>query len=47
MKSLVLGWQTGAFANNGLVLFTTGTATADAAYASPRMVPWLTARSSM
>ena len=34
VKSLVLGWQTGAFANNGLVLLTTGTATGDAAYAS-------------
>ncbi len=34
VKSLVLGWQTGTFANNGLVLLTTGTATADAAYAS-------------
>ncbi len=34
VKSLVQGWQTGALANNGLVLLTTGTATADAAYAS-------------
>ena len=34
VKSLVQGWQTGAFANNGLVLLTTGTATGDAAYAS-------------
>ena len=34
VKTLVQGWQTGAFPNNGLVLLTTGTATGDAAYAS-------------
>ena len=34
IKTMVQGWQTGAFANNGLVLLTTGTATGDAAYAS-------------
>ena len=47
VKSLVLGWQTGAFANNGLVLLTTGTATATPPTPAARTAPRPTVPSSM
>ena len=36
VKSLVEGWKTGTFPNYGLVLLSTGTATADASYPAAR-----------